>query len=692
MNSTQHIDANTNRTSAPVASRVQTSGREICHLYRRCKRPDAKFILTARVRIAAAALAAAALTGCDFLDLTPDDAQTMEAMWQRRADTEAYLYNIYAHIPDENGTIMGCPWLGASDEADLGPTYASPGIIFGFWNSASELYLQWDGYYCGIRDSFVFEANVDRCSELTDALREQYKCEARFLRGYLYWKLLQQYGPFVLLESAESLDGDWKNFTRTPYGTCVEYICRMMDLAADGLPWAWEGDNAKWLGKPTKFTCMAIKAEVLLMAASPQWNGNHEYADFTNRDGTPLVDATYRPEKWEAAADAALAVIRAAEENPEYGVKLYRNDEQGNGDVFNPYISVRDVHLASFNCETLWVKQGGVETSTVDYMAWWEMLATPYPGGSGIMAPTQRVVNAFYMMDGLGIEESPLYSEVGFAAAPHPAWTEESLEMMRAGEVWGHRVGEHRMFADREARFYAAILYNGRPIPQVEDEYRNKFSHDENMDGWGRVELYGYGRSGFQMNEDFSETGYLVLKNVSPLRSYDSGNRVARRPYILIRLARVYLDYIEALNEYAPANPDIRKYWDMIRSRAGLPSIFETHPQIAGDADAQRELILRERQVELCFENDRYFTTRRRWLAHLGGDGSDGMGAVGDGKYGDGGPMWGLDVEAGESFADESFYRRTVFENRVFEKKYYIFPIPQSEIDKNPLIVQNPWW
>ena len=57
---------------------------------------------------------------------------------------------------------------------------------------------------------------------------------------------------------------------------------------------------------------------------------------------------------------------------------------------------------------------------------------------------------------------------------------------------------------------------------------------------------------------------------------------------VYIRYATILLNYIEALNEYDPTHADIRKYWDMIRERAGVPSAFVASPQIAGDKNLQR--------------------------------------------------------------------------------------------------------
>jgi hypothetical protein len=621
-----------------------------------------------------ALLLSTALAGCNYLGQMPDDRQYLDHVWANRVKLESYLYSIYSNIPSEEcDWRLSCPWTWASDEVAV--NWMTPGPQY--WSPGSDTYTQWGLYYKGIRSSFVFENNVDKCPELSPREKEQYRCEVKFLRGYFYWKLLQQYGPFVLLEREIGFEEDWRNFTRAPYDTCVEYICRMMDEAGGHLPWKWEGDNKKWLGKPTKFACLAVKAEVLHMAASPQWNGNKEYSDFTNKDGSPLVDTEYKRQKWEAAARAALAVIRAAEENPQYGVKLYRNNEQDNGSTFNPYLSVRYVQLSRWNCEILWAR-------TDDRTLEWAQNVTPSPGGFGNIGPTQRMVDAFYMIDGKTIEDSNLYSENGFATTNHPNWKEDDIDKMRSGEIWGHRAGEHNMFANREARFYNSILYNGRPIPLADPfGQKNIYSSRENADGWARVELYAQGVSGLgrRAGKSGSRTGHLVMKN-----AYSDAPPF--RPHIFIRLAGVYLNYIEALNEYTPAHPDIEKYWNLIRSRAGLPGIFECYPEIAGNRERQLELILRERQVELCFENDRYFTTRRRWIAHL----TDNSRAENRRMFGDGGSMWGLNVSEGAGLWDISFYRRTKVEDRVFEKRLYLFPIPQSEIDKNVRIVQNPWW
>lgn len=184
----------------------------------------------------------------------------------------------------------------------------------------------------------------------------------------------------------------------------------------------------------------------------------------------------------------------------------------------------------------------------------------------------------------------------------------------------------------------------------------------------------------------------LVFKRNDP--QADMYNRVYPQTYACtyIRYAEILLDYIEALSHYDPTHADIRKYWDQIRNRAGVESAFIATPELTSDVEEMRKLIIRERQIELCFEGDRYFTTRRLWLAHTPDEG----GEEDNREFGDGGRMWGLSVDAGDaptnSFTFEGFYKRHAFERRIFNKAYYLFPIPQTEMDKCPGLVQNPWW
>lgn len=638
--------------------------------------------------------------GCaDFLDKLPDDMKTDEMVWSSRIEVERYLANVYASIPKHN-LYQDDPWLGCSDEIDLSWTvYHTYGINLGNWDTNSTFYNKYALWYQAIRASIVFENNVDRCQELSEDLKMRYKAEVKFLRGYYYWLLLRQYGPVVLIKEQLPSNAPWAQMARNPFDECVEYICEMMDEAAEGLPLHWLHDQEA-LGRPNKIVCKSVKSIVLLHAASPQWNGNKEYADFKNPDGTPLANTTYDENKWKKAAAAAKEVIDIAEKQSAGSLKLYKNSDDPA--TFNPYKSLVDVHIKRWNCEIIFGRNDPYTKKG------WMIHTSPSPNNLGGVGPTQRIVDAFLMKNGKPIEDpNSGYLDEGFAATPGEHWnpynreinTEAGRKLMiadiRKSDAWGHWAGEWNMFANREPRFYASILYNKRIIPQISDdrEKRDYYSKEGQKNGYGRVELY-YGGSSRQSGQTtfFSRTGYLAFKNVDPMTNMR--DRFFPEVYmdVFIRYAEILLNYIEALNEYDPTHADIRKYWDMIRERAGVPSAFVASPEIAGNKDAQREFIIRERQIELCFEGDRYFTTRRRWLAHT----PDENNAVDKRKYGEGGRMWGLDINAGDdktnSFSTTEFYNVVSFEERIFRKAYYLFPIPQVEIDKSENLVQNPDW
>ena len=647
--------------------------------------------------------------GCSFLDKEPDDMKTDKMVWSNRNEVLKYLTNCYAALPMDN-LHQDDPWLGCSDECDIPwAVYRTYGINLGQWEPSTDFYVRWGTWYKAIRATFVLEENVDRCQELSEDIRTRYKGEALFLRAFYYYLLLRQYGPVVFFNERQGNSTDFGSLPRTPFDECVNGICDLLDRAETMLPisYASEPENK---GRATVVACRAVKSTVLLLAASPQWNGNVEYADFKNQDGTPLVNTVYDEGKWKRAADAAKAVIELAEEKQaESGLGLYVNAPMDSPE-FNPYKSYYDLFNNGWNSEIIW---GSIDQGTVSWdnrgvrYAW--MIHTIPTGINcmGAVGPTLRLVDAFYMENGRTIDDPASgYIETGFAVTDGPHYNPHKVDQksdegrktliadLKNLDAWGHSAGDRNMFCNREARFYASVNYCHRVQLTYSDDatIRNKYNKKaDQQDGYGRVEFYYGGTSNSGENLNYPMTGFLTQKRVVPCDFYNN-TMPGKYVSLYIRYAQVLLDYIEALNEYDPGNADIRKYWDQIRRRAGLPSIYETYPEILGDKDQQREYILRERQVELNFEGDRYFTVRRRWLAMTPDEG----GAVDNRRYGEGGRVWGLAVRGGNpstnNFKSDAFYTRTAFETRVFKKEYYLFPIPQSEIDKSPALVQNPWW
>lgn len=662
------------------------------------------------------------LAGCDYLDKMPDDMKTEEMVWTNRNEVLAYLTNIYAALPetsnvtaDNNGL-----WLGLSDECDL-PWNPFIQLNEGSWDTTTPTNNVWATYYKAIRASFKFENNVGRCTELASDLRDRYTGEAIFLRGYYYFMLIRQYGPVVLLKEETSSTADFGNMQRTPFDECIDYVVECMDRAYELLPYSYQSDKVN-LGRATKVACEAVKTQALLLAASPQWNGNSDYYSLLrDKDGNPLVAGSYDESKWKRAADAAKAVIDLSEKHhAETSLGLYYGDKNDvNSPDYNPYKAYYNIQMTGWNDEVIFGTVAIAKSAWNDYPTRFHWMIHTLPSNgkykyNGGTAPTLRLVDAFYMENGRGIEDPVSgYVEDGFATSNGKHYNpvtdgqpkfDESTEAGRKGliddlkkyESWGHSKGDWNMFTNREARFYASINYNHRVqifFPS-DKEWMDSFNNREDQqDGWGRVELYYGGMSNNDNLTYYPHSGFLTHKGLVPgdfSNQRFSDNFVT----IYIRYGEILLDYIEALNEYDPSNTDIKKYWDLIRQRAGLPSIFDTYPEIRGDKDAQRKYILRERQIELNFEGDRFYTCHRRLLCL--DPSANTVTANEVGKFGDNGPVWGLSPRAGDaktnSFKTTEFYKRSIFETRVFKKQFYLFPIPYTEINRSPGLTQNPWW
>ena len=239
-------------------------------------------------------------------------------------------------------------------------------------------------------------------------------------------------------------------------------------------------------------------------------------------------------------------------------------------------------------------------------------------GGKGGTNPSQNLVDDYEMLDGTPFD----WNDPAKAAQP---------------------------FANRDARLGATILMNMAP-------FKGK-----------KVATYPEGADA-SPNPNATKTGYYLRKFLNEDVNIQTGGSSGGHVVPLFRLAEIYLNYVEALNECDPTNPDIVLYLNKVRNRASLPNVS------ALSQEQMRAVIQHERRVELAFEEHRSWDVRRWKIA------SSTLGA----------PLMGVQIE--RKPLGGYTYMPVKVEQRVFQPKMYWYPIPQSEVLKLKQWKQNNGW
>ncbi|MBS1436968.1 MAG: RagB/SusD family nutrient uptake outer membrane protein [Bacteroides sp.] len=604
------------------------------------------------------------LTSCvDYLDKESDTELTLPMVFEDKTRIEGWLANVYSHVPDPYwGYARKLGWDILSDDMTASERWRQwdwkviP-MLLGEWTPSTD----WDGNYWSRLPQLIREANIfiENVHPLPDqgisATEVTYmKAEMRFMIAYYYYLLSNTYGPIPFKPNyiaptdfnlADLMEG------QRPYYEVVDWVDKELKEVAEILPAKYA--EARKYGRATSIMCLAVRARMLLFAASPLVNGNPDYANHKNKDGENLFSTTADKTKWAYAAQACKELIDAAEAA---GHKLYT--EKNEDGTIDPFMSYQNLFLTRYdegNTEILFARPGGSEYGE------YEKHATPAAsGGSGGLGVTQSLVDAFFMENGLPInDDNSEYVETGFSVS----------DETRDNTVWDTEVnggaiskkGTYNMYCHREPRFYITVSYNNSYFTQEK-----------------RVFNFFNGSADNPHTHDAPQNGYLIRKKISPDLNVKQGT-YKYRPGIVYRLGEAYLNYAEALNESDPGNGDILVYLNKIRERAGIRQYTTgatddnfIHVDLNDQAE-MRKLIRAERRVELSCEGIRYDDLRRWKEAEnvLNGD------------------FYGMNFSGRD---ESSFYVRTPYLKRVYKKAYYWFPIHQSEIDKNDKLVQSPYW
>ena len=594
-----------------------------------------------------------------------------------------FLYSCYGGV----STDLPSAYLGeinsTTDEYVLPYSWNTDGYWGAYaFNTASSTNQDWlwGTTYQYIGQCYLFLQKLENAGSdiASDAEKEQWRAECQFLVAYYHFATLRRYGPIPITDSYIPMDTPTSEYNgRFHFDYCVDWIANQLDEAAKVLP-ANRTVTNEW-GRATSTIAKAVKARLLLYAASPLWNGSFPYPNWQNENfetpgyGKALVSNTYDKSKWERALAACQEALTLATTSGDR--ELYDDDEYYSRQSLNlPFVpGVADVEDNKEFLKNVMKMRYAVSTresegnkeiiwglsNQFDFYSRYPLRilkksdGTWHAGYSGV-SPTLYTFEHFYTANGKLPEK-----DLDFT--PSSEWFESAGISSREDII--------KLNVGREPRFYLTVMWNrqwyhqaGREVQMMSNEQDGGPTHDA------------------------PQNGYLNRKKVS----LEQNNRNGIHPYrpgILYRLGEAYLNYAEALNECDPGNPDILKYLNLIRERAGMPQYgtgkdsngFDKIP--LNGQDEVREAIYHERRVELCCENGLRYLDLRRWKKA-----EEVLNQ----------PMYGMNF-SGTKLSDDpndaaAFFKRTQYIKRVYERKFYWYPIYQEQIDKDPTLVQAPFW
>lgn len=567
----------------------------------------------------------------DFLNPQPEDRFSDVAVWQDPALVEAYVNQMYRGLNHGLRELM----LGSlADESQFIHNYGSAQVVqsnltsadVGSFSRGDFDEFRWIILYRNIRNINLFMENIDEVPFTDESWRERMKGEVHFLNAYFYHNLVRLYGGVPLVKRTFELEDDFL-IPRNSLDESIQYIIEQSDLAASLLPDTYTGGSND-IGRATKGAALALKSRVLLYAASDLYNDPSWAGGYANPE---LIASTSgnRTEKWQAAKDAAKAVI---------DLGLYSLHQTS-----NPVQDYTDLFLLQSTSEGIFsryfVKSRGWEDNALPGLA-------NGPNGYhnwGGNTPIQELVDDYEMVDGTEFD----WNNPEHAAAP---------------------------YENRDPRFEASILYDQAP-------WRPRPSDTQEIDPDGKIIIrsvetspgeWTYGldtRNGPVEDWNGGYSGYYLRKFIDPTVEHEyaaaGGNQEA--PWHYFRYGEILLNYAEACLGLGGAaqEEEAKTYINMIRERAGMPAITATGQDLV---DQYRN----ERRIELAFEQHRYFDVRR-WMIAPEALNRNANGIV---------------IEA--PLNSPVKYSLNKIQDRSWSNNMYFLPITLDEINRNRNLVQNP--
>jgi hypothetical protein len=425
------------------------------------------------------------LSSCNYLDIADnfEEAFKYDSIFVNKTNLERYVWNIASMFPDE-GYKFDKLGSFACDEAFsiMISDYTSLDFVQGNITPTNlRSFNIWNSMYIIIRKVNTVLANIDKAKDLTGRDKDELMGYLYFMRAYAYYRLITYYGPIVivgddLMETNES--EEYYDRPRATFDESVDYVCDELEKAAKLMP---DQVSPSYFGRPSAGSALGLSARLRLIQASPLWNGGtaarRTYGTWKrSTDGVNYVSQQYNERKWAVAAAVCKQIIdmnifslhtvrRMPDTAPLPSNVPQDNFPYGAGDI-DPFRSYADMFTGESpfarNPEYLWAqKSSGLEN--------YSRHAFPYEiyNGYGTVSVPQKVIDAYRMADGRTIENS----SDQYPYETDGMWN-NGTDMVFSGYTLKGNV--HKMYVNREMRFYASIGFSGALWPMLSTSNSSK--------------------------------------------------------------------------------------------------------------------------------------------------------------------------------------------------------------------------
>ena len=569
--------------------------------------------------------------GCDSLNLDPPDELSSEAVWSDAALTRAYLNQVYSRQGFGFGNSM--PGPATVDET----RYTH--------NNQNEANLK----------STLTPDNLGLWAHRTNQGYRQYRWGEVYstLRDLNVFILNVEAGDVLDPAEKETLLGEayflraffyhnlWKLWggvpiTDTPFelgGDLEQYQIprnsfeETYNFIIEDLDRAAQRlGDARRPGAADLGAALALKSRVTVIAASDLYNQNPSGMAETGFTGGDQMA------RWQTALDAAEAVMNLNQ----YSLSQAPTSED-----------YQRLSVVGWETGMIWARFFNGDGADAHNHSLWNS-PNGYSSWSGD-TPLQNHVDAYEMSDGSEFS----WDNPDQAASP---------------------------YINRDPRFHANVLYNGRvwrprPGGASDADPRGVIQTGFYEDPAGGVRAGLDTREGPIQNWNGTKTGYNMAKFLD--NGIVPNEQQSFNPWVHLRYAEVLLNYAEAAVQLG-READGLAALNEVRARVGMPPV----PAGGDGTRTVLEHIIQERQVELAFEGQRYFDVRRWMIAPEVYTGANyGIRVTG-----------ALDPN-GELLVTNRYaytYELTVMTEKAWDDRNYFLPIPRSELNRNPNLVQNP--